>query len=248
MKNDAPRHTTHRLRITALLFVAALFTAPLSLAQTTDDVSALKESIKQEVLQELRESVNGEASRSSEIEALKEDLKREILQELLEEMRNENKTAAPPTPPVATPNAGSNTLQLHVGTPGVGAQPGPQPVTEGGRTANGQFLREEMGIAAGQILRNGVGLPGCKIKLVLLQGNSTINRGYQQGREYETVTDTRGFYRVADLVPGKYKLKWQLPGDTGWIRRLWDRPDVTVKAGQMADIKPVETARRIVGQ
>ena len=51
------------------------------------------------------------------------------------------------------------------------------------------------------------------------------------------------------LLPvGAYKLKWQLPDDTGWIRRLRDKPDAVIAEGETAVLKSVETSRRLVGQ
>ncbi|MDK1030489.1 MAG: carboxypeptidase-like regulatory domain-containing protein [Planctomycetia bacterium] len=105
------------------------------------------------------------------------------------------------------------------------------------------------GVAEGEILHRGKGLPDCRVKLVrLVQAESIAGllKVFKEETEFETVTDEHGKYRFEMLPVGSYKLKWQLPGDTGWIRRLKDRPDVTVSVGQTSVIKTVETTRGLV--
>lgn len=238
MKQNSTGLFVRLTRTTAPLVLATLILlgAPDSGAQSDEDLTKLKETLKQEILQELRESIGGETLRSAELEALKEELKREILQELLDEIRNGNALST-----LGTPDDDSAALRRRNSPPDSDAR------RDTSTPPEQVFRREETGIAKGQMLREGIGLPKCKVKLVLLKTKSRAGR-YQRGREYETMTDEKGFYRIGDLIPGSYKLKWQLPDDTGWIRRLRDRPDVLVDAGKLAELKPVETARRLAGQ
>ncbi len=102
------------------------------------------------------------------------------------------------------------------------------------------------GIAKGQILRDGKGLPDCHVKLVRLvkaQTMAGLLKISKEGIEFETVTDQDGKYRFDPIPVGSYKLKWQLPDDTGWIRRLRDKPDVDVEAGTTKVLKTIETGR-----
>ncbi len=102
------------------------------------------------------------------------------------------------------------------------------------------------GIAEGQILRNGQGLPDCHVKLVRLVESQTLAgllKVSKEGVEFETVTDKDGRYHFEAIPVGSYKLKWQLPDDTGWIRRLRDKPDVNVEAGTTKVLKAIETRR-----
>ena len=103
-----------------------------------------------------------------------------------------------------------------------------------------------IGIAEGQILRKGKGLPDCHVKLVRLveaQTMAGLLKVSKEGIEFETVTDKDGRYRFEAIPAGSYKLKWQLPNDTGWIRRLRDRPDVDVEVGTTKVLKAIETSR-----
>jgi hypothetical protein len=70
----------------------------------------------------------------------------------------------------------------------------------------------------------------------------------REGAEFTAVTDEHGKYVFEKLPVGTYKLKWQLPNDRGWIRRLRDKPDAVITEGQTAVLKSVETSRRLIGQ
>ncbi len=102
------------------------------------------------------------------------------------------------------------------------------------------------GIVEGQILRGGKGLLDCHVKLVRLveaQTMAGLLKVSKEGIEFETVTDEEGRYRFEAIPVGSYKLKWQLPDDTGWIRRLRDKSDVDIEAGKTEVLKAIETKR-----
>lgn len=50
----------------------------------------------------------------------------------------------------------------------------------------------------------------------------------------ETVTDPEGRYRLERVPPGEYLFYWMPNPETGWIRRLRDKPDLEVVAGGVA--------------
>lgn len=107
------------------------------------------------------------------------------------------------------------------------------------------------GRAEGYILRGGTGLKGCEVKLVrILTSRSAVEMfsAVRDGTEFTTITDEQGNYVFDRLPVGSYKLKWRLPGDKGWIRRLRDKPDAVITDGQTAILKSVETERRLVGR
>ena len=220
-RRGVPRRSAIPLIAVCVLLLAAI----PAVGQNPADLDALKETIKNEILQELR----GVSTKNSLTPSFIEELKEEIKRELLEEMRRSSEIT------------GSSTIRprksLKIDFPNQASTPHPQAV---------QLASSGSGDAEGFILRNGVGLSGCEVKLVTLSGTSSKFRGYTEGAEYFTVTDVAGKYRFQQIPVANYKLKWQLPGDTGWIRRLWDRPDVQVKAGQLNVLKPVETSRRPV--
>lgn len=51
------------------------------------------------------------------------------------------------------------------------------------------------------------------------------------GGEYETETDDAGRYRLDQVSPGDYLLYWMPGGETGWIRRLREKPDLHIAPG-----------------
>ena len=109
------------------------------------------------------------------------------------------------------------------------------------------------GAVAGRILRTGKGLPSCKVKLVRMVRVETMGGlmkvfKEKEGTEFSTATDEDGKYEFAAVPVGHYKLKWKLPGETGWIRRLRYKPDVTVEAGKTHKAKTIETSRRLISQ
>ena len=95
---------------------------------------------------------------------------------------------------------------------------------------------------------------GCEVKLVrmLRPARATENMSfrsvfstYEEGAEFVALTDRDGRYRFESIPVGEYKLKWLLPGDTGWIRRLKLEPDATIQQGRTAPLKPVEMNRSL---
>ena len=112
-----------------------------------------------------------------------------------------------------------------------------------------QVVRSEtlaVGNVKGRMLRAGVGLAQCRVRLVQLTSTGVIFETYVAGDEFETITDENGYYRFKALPVGNYKIKWELPGDKGWIRRLKDRPDVTINEGRTSLLKPIETHKRLL--
>lgn len=107
---------------------------------------------------------------------------------------------------------------------------------------------DSIGIVEGYILRRGKGLPNCRVKLVRMVETETIMKllnVFREGTEFIAVTDENGKYSFESVPVGNYKLKWQLPEDSGWIRRLRNEPDVTVEAGETHQLKEIETRRRL---
>lgn len=105
------------------------------------------------------------------------------------------------------------------------------------------------GSAEGRILFRERGLKGCRVKLVKMVKSGNLNELFnlfKEGFEFETVTDEQGKYRFDKLPIGVYKLKWELPHDKGWIRRLRNKPDVIIEEGMRKVLEPVETYRRLV--
>lgn len=105
------------------------------------------------------------------------------------------------------------------------------------------------GSAKGRILWNKKGLEGCRVKLVRMMSGGMLSemfRNFQEGIEFETITDKDGGYVFADIPVGSYKLKWLLPGDTGWIRRIRDKPDIIIERGKKKNFKDVETNRKLL--
>ena len=223
------------LMLFALVGLVIGTVASPALAQENDPMEELKETLKREILEELRGDLSLGSDVAIDVEALKKEIIQEILQELREEEEFSNATAEQTKEKVE-----QDAVREIVGD-----------LTPRQTQEHPQFVRPvtgPMGDAEGLMLRRGVGLPGCRVKLVALSGSSARFRAHAEGQEYIEVTDKHGKYRFEQIPPGPYKIKWELPGDTGWIRRIQDRPDVTVIAGKLVVLKPVETARALVSQ
>lgn len=194
-----------------------------AIAQETDELEQLKESLKREILREMIEDSKSRMP-SDDMQALKEQLKREIL----EELRQQERIDAPLHEEFEESEPGSKvSKQSQIHPQGV-----PEPV----------FGR---GHAEGYILRGDRGIAECKVKLLRIDRPSR-RRGYQEEVEFQTLTSAEGLYRFENIPEGKYALKWQLPGEEGWIRRLHKEADVTVEPGRTHVIKSVNMSKGLV--
>lgn len=205
-----------------------------ALAQENSEREEFKQRIKREILEELRGDLSPGADVAIDVEALKKEIIQEILQELREERESSN-AAAEQTKEQIKQDVIEEILGDLIPRQ---TQEHPQSV----RPVTGPA-----GDAEGVMLRRGVGLSGCRVKLAALGTRAMFQAG-TEGQEYITITDKDGRYHFEQIPPGPYKIKWELPGDTGWIRRIRDRPDVTVIAGKLVVLEPVETARAPVSQ
>ena len=105
------------------------------------------------------------------------------------------------------------------------------------------------GTAEGFMLDKGKGLEDCKVRLVrMVESDSILHafKEFQKGAEFETVTDKDGKYIFKDIPIGSYRLTWQTKGETGWIRRLTDKPDVIVMPDKVVRIKDTEINKPLV--
>ncbi len=103
-------------------------------------------------------------------------------------------------------------------------------------------ISDRVGNAEGFILRKEKGIQGCNVKLVRMK---KVFGMYSEDNEeeYQTVTDKDGKYRFNSLPVGSYKLKWELPGDKGWIRRVKKEPDIVIKKGSTSTLVPVDASK-----
>jgi hypothetical protein len=175
---------------------------------------------------------------------LKEEIKREILAELRQQRQ---------TPVLASSQQDREEMKKEIEREILAkVQNQVQTITSQLPDANDravQWQRVPVGSAEGHILRNGKGLQGCQVKLVRMLELQSIIEMFsvvREGAQFTTVTDEDGKYHFDRLPVGAYKLKWQLPQDKGWIRRLRDKPDAIITEGQTAVLKSVETSRGLV--
>ncbi|MBI2470049.1 MAG: carboxypeptidase regulatory-like domain-containing protein [Planctomycetes bacterium] len=104
-----------------------------------------------------------------------------------------------------------------------------------------------LGSVEGKILRSGSPLPGCQVKLQMLEKSGLLAKGYrpvEEAMEIETVTDNDGVYRFVNVSPGLYKLYWKPPSETTWVRRFKMEPDVIAEPGKHTNPKDIETLKR----
>ena len=105
----------------------------------------------------------------------------------------------------------------------------------------------KLGSVEGRIFQNGKPLKNCQVKLVMMEKYGYLTNEYrivEGASEIESVTDEYGVYHFANIQPGKYKMYWMPPSETGWVRRLKMDPDVVVKSGKLVTPKDIETMKR----
>ncbi len=127
--------------------------------------------------------------------------------------------------------------------------PGSEAAMTAGRLLEAQEPGAPTGDAEGYILRNGKGLPNCRVKLVELVPAETffgVVKAVKERNQFEAVTDEDGKYRFEGLPLGNYKIKWQLPDNTGWVRRLRRKTDVTIEAGKTSTLSSIDAGKRLV--
>jgi hypothetical protein len=113
-------------------------------------------------------------------------------------------------------------------------------------SAHQELLKEEMGSIEGVILWQGKPLRNRPVKIVLerytgfspaaLEKWFAAEKGtsLQDGIILGTRTDSLGHYIFHEVPPGYYRLYWMPDANTGWIRRLREKPDIDVTTGNLS--------------
>src|SRR3972149_6640452 len=107
----------------------------------------------------------------------------------------------------------------------------------------------EYGSVEGRIVRRGVGEPEARVKLVRwLEEASLLGvfKELKKGAEFETTTDQEGRYAFKEIPVRSYELKWLPKASDAWIRRLTERPDITVGKGKLVTARTVELGRPVL--
>ncbi len=107
----------------------------------------------------------------------------------------------------------------------------------------------DYGSAKGKVVRLGRGVPGVKVKIVrVLKGSSLMGifKEFKKGAEFETTTDREGRFFFPKVPVGSYQFKWLPKGSHNWIRRLTDKPDITLIKGLTFDVKTVELSKLVL--
>ena len=106
------------------------------------------------------------------------------------------------------------------------------------------------GSVQGRLIFKGGGVADCRVKLTRLLDSETFLGMFQEaklGVEFEARTDAGGSFLFGAIPGGRYRLLWQVPGDTGWIRRAREKPDAIVEPGKTSTVPDVELGYQPVG-
>jgi hypothetical protein len=107
----------------------------------------------------------------------------------------------------------------------------------------------EYGSVDGRMIRRGVGEPEVRVKLVRWVEEASllgVLKELKKGAEFETTTDQEGKYAFKEIPVGSYELKWLPHGSDAWIRRLTERPDITVRKATTVTVRTVELGRPVL--
>ena len=102
------------------------------------------------------------------------------------------------------------------------------------------FEAENYGKVSGRMLNKGKTLPGCQVKITLLEKWGFFSSP-REGAHFETVTDKNGHYSFDKIPPGGYKLYWKPPHESSWIRSVKMEPDFFVETGEISSVFDRET-------
>lgn len=137
---------------------------------------------------------------------------------------------APPPTPVAEGTAGY--------TPAISLEQG---LAVTGVKSQHSAIGILTGNVTGRVLQHGRALAGCRVKLLAIQGpaveltrllGATPAQGSGQS-VVEAATSSNGVYLFEDVPIGDYDISWLPRGSTHWLGWLSDKPDVTVRAGEI---------------
>ena len=104
---------------------------------------------------------------------------------------------------------------------------------------------ENCGKVTGRMLAKGKPLPGCHVKIQMLEKWGIFGNP-KKGLRFETITDENGRYLFEKVQPGGYKIYWKPPGGSSWIRSIKMEPDIFVEAGETYHFRDRETNVRTV--
>ncbi len=107
------------------------------------------------------------------------------------------------------------------------------------------YDEENYGRVTGRMFYKGELLPGCQVKITLLEKWGIFGKP-KEGLCLETTTDENGRYLFEKVNPGGYKISWKPPHESTWIRSIKMEPDIFVEAGETYHYRDRETNLRTV--
>ncbi|MBI4025461.1 MAG: carboxypeptidase regulatory-like domain-containing protein [Verrucomicrobia bacterium] len=94
------------------------------------------------------------------------------------------------------------------------------------------------GRVVGKVISRGEPVVGCKIMLVPVGGQVGViaklfgGKKSSAGETYKAETDREGKYAFEDVMVGEYDLYWLPPDQKEWLRKLSEKPNLTVTTGE----------------
>lgn len=91
----------------------------------------------------------------------------------------------------------------------------------------------------GRVIRDGQPLPRCVVKIVKISTGGWFGGKKEKEAEFTTITDEGGKYEFKNIPYGDYDVYWKPSAEESWVRRLSDKPNITVEAGQTVEFPDI---------
>lgn len=96
----------------------------------------------------------------------------------------------------------------------------------------------------GKVMKEGQPQARCLVKIVMAGGRGWglfgSGKGKKQGEvTFSAITDVDGKYEFKNVPSGDYDVYWKASSEGSWIRKLSEKPNITVETGQTVEYSDI---------